>query len=154
MELKIFVDRLKEGSIEKLEGEVPPDFLEVGDQDLKCTSPVKLKGQAYIATDHLLIQLHIETKISMPCSICNEPTEIKINIPDFTQVEPLSEIPSSVFDYTDLVREDILLSLPQFTECHDGKCPERDLIKNYLKKEEKAKKPASEEAVHFPFSDL
>ena len=154
MELKIFIDRLKEGSIEKLEGEVPPNFLELDDRDLQCTSPVKLKGQAYIATDHLLIQLHIETKIFMPCSICNEPTEIKIKIPDFTHVEPLSEIRSSIFDYTELLREDILLSLPQFTECHNGKCPERDLIKNYLKKEKKAEKSSSGEAVHFPFSDI
>lgn len=154
MELKIFIDRLKDGHIDKFSGELTPDFLQVREKELTFTGPIKLKGEAYLASDHLILRLHIETKLSMPCSICNEPTELKINVPDFYHTELISEIRSSIFDYSEALREDILLQVPQFIECHGGKCPERENIKVYLKKE---KVPGSKQAashVHFPFSDL
>lgn len=154
MELKIFVDRLKDGHIEKLTQEIPSDFLGVQEDDLSFIAPITLKGESYLASDHLIIKLHIETKISMPCSICNQPTELHIVVPDFYHAEPMENIRSSVFDYSELLREDILLQVPQFTECNKGNCPERDSIKGFLKKEKTQEAKAKTSPMHFPFSDL
>lgn len=154
MELKIFIDRLKDGHIEKFKLEVPCDFLGIQEDDLSFIAPVTLKGESYLASDHLILKLHIETKISMPCSVCNEPTELPIVIADFTHAEPLENIRSSVFDYTEALREDILLQVPQFTECNRGNCPQRDSIKGFLKAEKAAEAKKSPGPMHFPFSDL
>lgn len=154
MELKIFIDRLKDGHIEKFSGELSTDFLQIKEEELTFTAPITLKGEAYLAIDHLILRLHIETKLSMPCSICNHPTELKVNVPDFYHAAPLSEIRSSIFDYTEALREDILLQVPQFIECNNNKCPERENIKVYLKTEKEPGQTPKASHVHFPFSDL
>jgi uncharacterized metal-binding protein YceD (DUF177 family) len=154
MELKIFIDRLRDGHIEKFSFKAPSAFLDLNEKDLSCSAPIDIDGEAYIATDHLILKLDLSTTISMPCSICNEPTEIKLHVPDFYHAEPLQEIKGAVFDYTECLREDILIQVPQFTECHGGKCPERENIKNFLKKEIPSANSTPSSHVHFPFSNL
>jgi uncharacterized metal-binding protein YceD (DUF177 family) len=154
MELKIFIDRLKDGHIEKFSFQAPSAFLDLNEKDLTCSGLIEIQGEAYIATDHLILKLELSTTISMPCSICNEQTEIKLHVPDFYHAEPLHEIKGAVFDYTECLREDILIQIPQFTECHGGKCPERENIKNFLKKETSSTSSSASSTVHFPFSDL
>jgi len=154
VELKIFIDRLKDGQIEKFKLEVPCDFLGIQEDDLSFIAPVTLKGESYLASDHLILKLHVETKILMPCSICNEPTKLPIVIADFTQAEPIENIRSSVYDYTEALREEILLQVPQFTECNEGNCPQRDSMKKFLKAEKAPEAKQNPSPVHFPFSDL
>lgn len=154
MELKVYIDRLKEGSAEKFTGQVPSSFLDLGDRELVCTSPITLKGEAYLASDHLIIKLDIKTSFMMPCLVCNEMTHIDVHVPDFTHAEPLSSIPGSIFDISDLIREDILVQLPQFIECNGGSCPEREEIKKYLKQKKEEGKSKEAAQVHFPFSNL
>ncbi|NDD57653.1 MAG: hypothetical protein EBZ47_00150 [Chlamydiae bacterium] len=154
MELKIFVDRLKDGQEEKISAEIPSDFLAIDESELHLTSPVFIKGNAYLASDHLILKLDVKTKISIPCSVCNQPTEVSIHLPDFYHTEPIQDISGSVLDFTDLVREDILLLVPQFVECNQGKCPERGEIKKYLKPTENGQSHTAKEHVHFPFSNL
>jgi uncharacterized metal-binding protein YceD (DUF177 family) len=101
----------------------------------------------------LILKIKIQTKAMMPCSICNELTEIDIDIPDFYHTEPVQDIPGSVLDYSDIIREDILLEIPQFCECQ-GKCPERENVKKYFKDSNKQEKVSAVKNVHFPFSEL
>jgi uncharacterized metal-binding protein YceD (DUF177 family) len=154
MELQLFIDRLKEGQVETFAAELCPQAIGLEDAGISFTGKVGLEGTAYIAVDHLIIKLQAHAIVKVPCSICNEETGIKIQVSNFYHTEPVSAIAGSVFDFTHLLREDILLQVPQFTECHQGKCPERELIKKYIKKESVQPAPESPGPVHFPFSNL
>lgn len=154
MEFKIFIDRLKDGHIEKFSKTIPASVFELKEDDLTFKEPIEIKGEAYLATDHLIVKLKAKTKISLPCSICNEPTLIPIEISDFYHAEPVAEIRGSVFDYLELLREDILIQVPQFTECHGGNCPERENLKKFMKKENTESSTQNKSNHHFPFSQL
>jgi hypothetical protein len=77
--------------------------------------------------------------------------ECPLLVEDFYHAEPLAEIPSALFDYTELVREAILLQVPAFAECRQGNCPERTVIKKFLTSTEA---PPSSPDSHFPFAHL
>lgn len=143
MELVIYVDRLADGEVEKFEGTISSAFLgtDPGFQDT-----VSLSGEAYVAQDHLILKLQAKTAAKLPCSICNELTEVPLELTDFYHAEPLESIGSS-FDFSNLLREDLLLQLPQFAEC-EGNCPEREKLKKFLNK------PATVDSSQFPFSSL
>jgi uncharacterized metal-binding protein YceD (DUF177 family) len=148
--LKIYIDRLKGGQTLKLEESLPPDFLDVHEEDLLFAEPVRLKGEAYLANEHLIIHLNIETTACLPCSICNDPVHLPISIKNIYLTEPLDEIKGAIFDITGEVRESILLQTPLFTECHGGKCPERDALQQFLKLPQNS----TEDIANFPFADL
>ncbi len=147
----IYIDRLKDGQTYAIDEESPSDFLDISENELSFPSPVMIRGKAYLADDHLVLQLDIRTQFSMPCSICNGTTTLPIEIKNFYHIEPVEEITSHIFDYTELLREDILLQIPTFVECHNGHCPERKDVNTYLKK--KTPSPQKEQ-VHYPFADL
>jgi uncharacterized metal-binding protein YceD (DUF177 family) len=133
-ELKIYVDRLKEGATEKIAEELPPSFLEVEEEALRFEKQVVLIGSAYLASDHLVVELNIKTSASTPCIICNEKIDIPLNVVNFRFTIPLSSIRSGVYDYGQEVREALLLEVPRFVECGGGHCPERETINKYLHK--------------------
>lgn len=141
--LKIYVDRLGDGQTEKIEETVPFEIIAVNERDLQFKHPVYLSGKAYLAEDHLIIQLKIKTEIEMPCLICNKRIQKKIAVSSFYHIEDVANIKGHVYDYTDPMREAILLEVPSYVECM-GNCPKRTELKNYLEKRE----------TQFPFADL
>lgn len=141
---KIYVDRLKNGLTEKIDFTVDSDFLDA--PDIAFSAPATVQGEAYLADEHLIIHLQAQTEAKVPCVICNTPFTMKIVVSDFYHSTPLSEIKTAVFDFGPLLREDILLQIPQFAECSEGKCPERVDVSKFLKK----KKADAQ----FPFSTL
>jgi uncharacterized metal-binding protein YceD (DUF177 family) len=149
MELVIYVDRLKEGQTETFSGDISSDFL--GD-DPSFQDNVKVSGQAYIAGDHLILKLQAETAAWLPCSICNQPTLVSSTLVDFYHAQPLEDV-SSIFDFSSLLREDLLLQLPFFAEC-EGNCPERESLKKFLKTPSESSPDGSVFNVQFPFADL
>ena len=150
--LKIYIDRLQNDHSIEIKETLQPSFLDVNDDELLFEDPIQLKAEAYLADDHLVIQLNIETSAYLPCSICNDSVATPICAKNIFITVPLAEIKGATYDLTDQVRETILLQTPLFTECHQGKCPERELIKKFLKSEEKASKLG--EDINFPFADL
>jgi uncharacterized metal-binding protein YceD (DUF177 family) len=142
--MKIYIDRLKEGQTLKIDESLSPDFLDVHEKDLLFAEPVRLEGEAYLANEHLILHLNIETTARLPCAICNDPVNLRISIKNIYLTEPLAEIKRAVFEVTEEVRESILLQTPLFTECNGGKCPERENLKPFLK----------EDVTNFPFADL
>ncbi len=147
---RIFIDRLKEGQTLPIEETTPPSFLDLEEKELRFNVPVVVSGKAYLSGDHLVLNFSAATEALMPCTICNEFFSVPLRVENFTHVEPIAEIVNHIFDYTELLRETILLEIPAFAECHGGKCPERAKINEYLrKKQEKVQDP-----VHFPFNDL
>jgi len=150
---KIYVDQLRNGNDEEIQEEFSPAFLNVNEKELSFADPIEVNGHAYLTDDSLILNLAIKTKAMIPCSICNEPFKFDIEISNFYHVEELEEIKGAVYDFQELLRETILLETPQFAECHQGKCPDREKIKNYLKEVSEEKK-SSEEDGYQPFSDF
>lgn len=143
---KIYIDRLKNDDTETIHEIVEPDFLQEGEKEPLFIHKVTVSGQAYLANHHLILDLKIKATALLPCSICNEPVEIPIEIDDFTQTVELSEIRASIYDFEGEIRDSILLKLPQFIECHHGHCPQRKELNKYLKQ------PSDQS--RSPFSDL
>jgi hypothetical protein len=63
------------------------------------------------------------------------------------------EIQGAIYSLLDDIRESILLQVPQFAECNQGKCPQRSLLQPFLEKKIPVKDERSD-TVHFPFSGL
>ncbi len=150
--LKIYIDQLKGGDAHRFNETLSPDFLDIHDEELLFKEPVAIEGEAYLADEHLIIHLTIHTSACLPCSICNDSVHTPLNIKNIYLTEPLSEIKGAIYDLSDQIRETVLLQTPLFTECSNGKCPERANLKKFLKPEEKPS--AVSDIVHFPFADM
>ncbi len=125
MDERIYVDRLRQGETQEITHCYEPNELELS------TSPVTVQIRAYSTDDHLILHLDIETTAQIPCKICNDPINVPIKIENQTHVEPHENIRSRVYDFTPLVKENLILALPQFAEC-EGDCPERANLKDFL----------------------
>jgi uncharacterized metal-binding protein YceD (DUF177 family) len=150
--LKIYIDRLKGGQTQKIDEILSPDFLDIHEEDLLFKDPIKIQAEVYIADAYLVIHLTAETRAYLPCSICNEPVQIPVAIKQFPITQELSEIKGAIFDLEEKIRETILLQVPLFIECHQGKCPERENIKRFLKPDKES--PDSGGHHYLPFSEL
>lgn len=134
---KIYVDRLRFGKVEKINENFDSSFLNVEDEDLCFNDKVRVNGSAYIAADELVININVKTQVSMLCCVCNNAVLKNVEIESFYYVESLNNIKHMVFDFRDVLRETILLEVPHFVECDNGKCRERKEIENYCCREKK-----------------
>jgi hypothetical protein len=150
-ELHIYIDRLKTGQTEKISEDISSDFLEIDEQDLVFDKTLKIKADAYLANDHLIIQFALNSIAFVPCSICNSLTKIVLNLDNTCFSIALSEIKGAVFDFTDELRSTILNLVPCFSECNQGNCPDRSLLNKYLKSPAKDE-PSTAKEVYFPFA--
>lgn len=146
----IYVEQLRDGQQAHVEHEFDSEFIEINEKDLFFDKKVKIKGDAYLAGDGLILHFEISAKAIIPCLICNDPVEVVIDIPDFYHMEPTEEIKTGIFNFKDVVREAILLQTPAFAECDQGKCSRRQEIQKYIANAEQKK---NKEGYH-PFADL
>ncbi len=147
---KIFIDRLKKGQTEDIKESFDPSILDVSEMGLKFLKPVLIEGHAYIAENDLVINISIDTEATLPCSICNNPTQVPIHLDELIHLEPLNQIKGQIFDLRPIIREAILLEVPFVVECSDGKCPERANIQKFLADPKKREKDEG----YKPFKDL
>jgi uncharacterized metal-binding protein YceD (DUF177 family) len=145
----ILIDRLKGGHTQKIEGSFDPAFLAVEEPALRFTNKVMVKGEAYLTDAHLIIHLKASTQATMPCAICNRMIETDLKVDNFYHTEPIEEIRSAHFNFSEALREAILIELPRTVECNQGKCPERDVMAPYLRSEKR-----SDKTTYFPFADM
>jgi len=156
---KIYVDQLRNGHEEDIDEEFLPDFIDVNEKDLSFRDPVSVEGKAYIANDSLILHFEIATHATISCAVCNAPVSVEVNIHNFYHAEPLEEVKGGIYNLQPILRETILLDTPQFAECNQGKCAEREKISKYLKTENSKGdevdgiKPLDDEG-YKPFSDL
>lgn len=148
---KIYIEQLREGNEEKIHEFLDPAFLDLMEPDLAFEKPVELHGIAYLAEHELVLKWDIRTEVKVPCTICNEGMDVTIHIQNFYYSEPIDEIKTGVYNFKNLLRETILLEVPSFTECHEGKCPKRREYTKYLKK---ASDLSEEEEGYHPFADI
>lgn len=147
---KIWIDRLGEGNVQKIEGSFDASFLEIDEKELKFPAPIQVTGEAYLADQHLVIHLKAKTTATMPCAICNQMIDSELKVENFYHSEALEEIPSAVFDFAEPLREALLIELPHYFECCGGNCPERANIAPYLRSTPKA----DDKKINLPFADL
>ncbi len=148
MSFEILIDRLRNGVLQKIEENFEPEFLGIEEPELQFPKKVQVSGEAYIAEDHLIVRLHASTAAKMPCTVCNRMIEIELKMDNFYHTQPLEEIRSGVFNYSEALREELLIKLPQYVECNQGKCPEREGLTPYLRSSKR------KEQTHFPFADM
>ncbi|HSX12081.1 MAG TPA: hypothetical protein VLF61_01160 [Rhabdochlamydiaceae bacterium] len=134
-DFKIYLDRLKDEHPLKVQGKVSPDFIQVNEKDLSFPDEVHFSGETYLSNGFFILHLKIETSALIPCLICNEKIKFPIIVNDFYLSEKISELKSVIFDFKDELRSSIITKVPSYFECHEGKCPERESIKKYLKQE-------------------
>ena len=133
--IKIFVDQLKQGKVEKIDRVLNSTLLDVSESDLSYGATLSVKGDAYIAEDELVLHLDLSAEAQIPCSICSEPVTVPVQIKGLYHVEPLSNVKHGIFEVADVVRENLLLETPTFVECSGGHCPQRQSMAKYFKKE-------------------
>lgn len=146
---EILIDRLKGGQTQKIEEAFHPGFLEADEPELRFVSKVQVKGEIYVTDTHLIIHLKAGTFITMPCAVCNKMIEHPLQVDNFYHAEPLEEIKSAVYNYSEALREALLIELPRTVECNTGNCPERATLEPYLRSEARAEK-----TTYLPFADM
>lgn len=151
---RIFVEQLREGQVEEVNEEFSPQFLDVHERDLSFKSPVMISGEAYLAEDMLVLCFDIKTNATLPCLVCNDPVNVDIGIKGFYHAVPLKEIKGGIYDFSEILRETILLETPQLAECHQGKCPQRKNLEKYFKQESSLGTNKSEDEGYRPFAGL
>ena len=148
-DFKILVDRLKGGQVEKIQGFFDPVFLGIEEKELVFSSPVEVKGEAYLSEEHLVLHLSGATEAKMPCAICNQMIAVPLKVTNFYHTEPIESIVGAIFDFSEPLREALLIELPKVVECQGGQCPERTALKPYMRS-----KKRSNNTTYYPFSDL
>ena len=134
---EIYVERLKQGKTELLEGEVSPETFAVRQEEgLKWESPISFQGQAYLAEAELVIRLDAAARVLLPCSICNSPVSLPVSVKNFYEVVPLEEIKSGIYHFKQSLIDALYLELPRFAECNQGHCPKRKEMAKYFHQQE------------------
>ena len=150
--VRIYIERLRDGAEHLIEEIIDPGHLDLSDHELAFKKKIACKGKAYLADTHLIVNLDVQAEAELPCTVCNEAVQNPILLKSFYITKPLDEIPTDVYHFADELREALLLEVPQFAECNEGKCDERENIEKYLAK--KPEEPDDDEEVHYPFKDL
>ncbi len=129
---KINIDVLSKGKTEEIDISVPCNILDTQELDLHFRGNLDIQGEAYVVDQQLVLHVDVSAHALISCSICNGDAEVSIKLPNFYHVEDIEGIKSSFLDYHTLLRDEIVLQIPQFEECNNGKCPERRAITQYL----------------------
>lgn len=142
----ILIDQLREKELE-IDATVSPEFFEINEKELKMNFDVQIKGKAYLSEDFLIISLSAKTFYQKTCSICNDFVTCELS-ENFYHAQPLAEIKKDRFDFSEELRNNLLIKIPHFVECNEGNCLERKNLENYLKK------PIKDSSDYFPFETL
>ena len=97
---------------------LPETDLARAESDLTYDLLIMRDGEDVIVTGSL------EAEFSLECGRCLERFRHRIEIPDYQAEVPIEK--EGTMDLTDLIREDILLTLPNFPRCEDGNIDLRD----------------------------
>jgi uncharacterized metal-binding protein YceD (DUF177 family) len=151
---KIYIDRLKGGTTEKIHEVYSSSFLDVIEPDLKFGPEVTVTGEGYLADDSLILHLDIHAIAQLKCKICNAPVAVDVNISGFYHMEPLAEVKNGVFCFQNVLREAILLETPAFAECNNGQCAERGTMRKYLKNDSDEASTTGSEGDYHPFANI
>ncbi|MCA1962551.1 MAG: hypothetical protein LDL31_01240 [Prosthecobacter sp.] len=109
----------------QIRGNLPKDFFALPETD-----PVKVDTEPHYALhvmrdgDELVVSGRLEAGFTLECGRCLETFQHRVELPTYQAEVPLEK--DGITDLTDLVREDILLTLPNFPRCEDGNVKPRE----------------------------
>lgn len=126
------VDLLRKEGAKDLDMSIESGRLQLDHQDAKFGPKVQLKGQAYLVDDRLILNLNVSTHAILPCTICNGEAEKLVEITNLYHVEELKNMKTTLFDFSEILKQEIFLEVPKYAECANGNCPERESMNHYL----------------------
>ncbi len=141
---KIYLASFKEGARERIEGSASPTFLDIQEKNLKFLEQVSIQIDVELTKEHLILYPSLKTEAWIPCAICNQDIPVVVTVSQFCHMENRKEIFGGFLDIRELLREALLLEVPQIAECKEG-CPERVALAKYLTKKKEG---------NLPFQDL
>ncbi|TDU73163.1 uncharacterized protein DUF177 involved in 23S rRNA accumulation [Prosthecobacter fusiformis] len=109
----------------QITGTLPASFFNLPEADtVKAESPL-IYDLNFIKDDKdIIVTGSLDATFSMECGRCLERFQIQVDLPEYEAEVPIEK--ETTMDLTDLIREDILLTLPNFPRCEDGNVELRD----------------------------
>ena len=105
-----------------IQGEISNEIFEIPPTDpIKPLGPITYDARAYIIEGDLVIEGDFSADFELECSRCVQKFEFSVKLKGHQLTENL-EKPTEA-DLTAAVREDILLALPVYPRCEEGKIP-------------------------------
>ncbi|GAB4236861.1 MAG: hypothetical protein Tsb0021_16700 [Chlamydiales bacterium] len=147
----IYTDRLRDGKEEVIQETFDPAFLELNEGNVSFEHPVEVRGKAYLAQNDLILHLSVDTRVSVRCIICDQKVAVPIEIRDLYIDVPLDDVKGGTYSFQEDLRQEIVVEVPEYYECHEGNCPERKEIEPFLKDPQKNE---GEDERQKPFADL
>lgn len=106
-------------------GTLPPSFFELPEKDSAiATSPLTYDLNILRDDKNIMVTGSLDATFSLECGRCLEHFAHRVEMTDY-QTEAAIE-KETTMDLTDLIREDILLTLPNFPRCENGNVDLRD----------------------------
>lgn len=106
-------------------GTLPASFFKLTETDpAKPTSPMTYDLTILRDGKDIIVTGKLAAKFQLECGRCLETFEQAVELTDYQAEVPLEK--ETTMDLTDLVREDILLALPNFPRCENGNVEPRD----------------------------
>ncbi|GEP45775.1 YceD family protein [Brevifollis gellanilyticus] len=113
------------GDGKQLQGTELASFFALPETDTaRAESPLTYDLQVIRDDENLVITGSVEAEFSLECGRCLERYRQRVDIPDYVTEVPIEK--EGIIDLTDAIREDILLTLPNFPRCEDGNVDPRD----------------------------
>lgn len=106
-------------------GTLPESFFQLPENDqLKAESPLTYRLTINHDDKDVIVTGTLEATFSMECGRCLERFKHRVDLPEYQAEIPIEK--ETTMDLTELIREDILLTLPNFPRCEDGNVDLRD----------------------------
>jgi uncharacterized metal-binding protein YceD (DUF177 family) len=149
--LLTYLQDLEGGETLSVDASVAGSCLAADDAELSFPEQVKVTGQVYLAGDTVVACLSAATRACLPCRMCNGPAWVDLRLANTYHSWDRGVFKNGKVDCLEPVREELLLQVPQFAECHNGQCPERCASAAYFAKESTCMDGVEG---YQPFSDL
>jgi uncharacterized metal-binding protein YceD (DUF177 family) len=144
------ISRILQGEDYTFEETLEPKEMELTEEFLRFEAPIQVQGTAYKAGDAVVYYFQASTHASVSCTFCCEffllPLDVKIGN-EALEPEELDGIEN--YDLWPIIRQELLLSLPNYAQCRPQGCPEREQYAHIIKNSSQAdpqviaKKPLS-----------
>lgn len=107
-------------------GTLPAAFFGLPETDtVKAETPLTYDLTFIRDGKDIIVTGSVDATFSLECGRCLERFQQRVDLPDYQAEVPI-EKETTTMDLTDLIREDILLTLPNFPRCEDGNVEPRD----------------------------
>lgn len=109
----------------QITGTLPASFFQLPESDTaKVEKALTYDLNIQRDDDDVVITGSLDATFSLECGRCLERFLQRVEMPDYTTEVPIEK--ETTMDLTELIREDILLALPNFPRCEDGNVDLRD----------------------------